>query len=183
MAWLKTASEAGSRRQVAQPAHAQEHDPRVDAGRLEQRVHQARLVLAVAEATGEHLLHRIGLEAVDAELEPDVARARDHLAVDRLHDLPPELRLSETGVLRPGPHLGHDAGRRGADAGAGTNLLPHQPLVEAGHLVPGGVGGDVNRGRKTRTMPGHPRLEHEARQVGGGPAVLAQAAGRIFHGP
>ena len=60
--------------QVAHPPGAQEHQPRVDPERLEHRVHEGSLVLAVAEPAGEHGLHRVGLEAVDPELQRHVPR-------------------------------------------------------------------------------------------------------------
>ena len=117
-------------------------------------MHERRLVLAVAEAAGQDRLHRIRLERVDAELQSDVARARDHEVVDRAD---PRQLVAHRDSL-------HRFLRRGADVVGHAELVLDQTPVEPPDVVPGPVGGDVDVSEHL-AVARHRRLRHELGDV------------------
>ncbi len=135
---------------------------------------QRRLVLAVAEAAREHAVDPVRLEAVDAELERDVAGVLHHEAVDRLH---------HRGLV-----LAVDAGERLGDGlldvGVGDELIADQAPVVAADLVPALVGRDV-QGRGDLAPARHARLGDDARDVLRRPLVELPPVGlrdhRVLH--
>ena len=127
-------------------------------------MHQRSLVLAVAEAAGEDRLHRVRLEGVDAEFEPDVAGARDDEVV---HGADARCFLALGDSL-------HRFLRGGADVVGHAQLVLDQAPIEATHVVPGPVGGDVNV-REHLAVAGHRRLGNELGDVPRRPAAPAPA--------
>ena len=148
----------------AQPLHAQQRQPRVDTQRLEHRVHQRSLVLAVAEAAAEDRLHRVGLERVDPELQAHVAGARHHELVDgadarRLVALRDALDRFLGGLT---------------DLVGDPELILDQAPVEAAHVFPGAVGGDVHVGQHLAGSR-HGGLGHQPRHFARDPALPGAA--------
>ena len=131
---------------------AHEDEIRVDADLAQHRDEQRRLVLAVAEAAREHLRDLVGLEAVDAELEAHVARARDDEVVDGAH-------ARAVVVARR-----DDGARRAAQLVVGRELLLDEPPVPRADVVPARVRADVQVGRDLGE-PGHGRLGVDGRDV------------------
>ena len=131
----------------AQPLHPQQRQPRVDAEGFEHRVHQGRLVLAIAEAPGKDGLHRIGLEGIDAEFESDVASAGEHEVVNGA-DAPLLVALG---------NAAHRCLGGGADLVGDAELVLDEAPVEPRDPFPVGVGGDVHVGEEV-ARPRHRRL-------------------------
>ena len=97
---------------------------RLDAERVEHRDDERRLVFAVAEAAREDLRAAVRLEAVDPELERDVARLLDDVVVDGADLLAVGLET-----------LGRCSARR-RDLVVGDELVLDEAPVPAAHARP-----------------------------------------------
>ena len=134
-------------------------------------MHEGSLVLAVAEPAGEHGLHRVGLEAVDPELQRHVPRPRHHVVVHGA-DAPLLVASGDAAhrLLGGGAHLVGDA-----------QLVLHQAPVEARDALPVLVGRHVHV-REQVAGARHRRLRHHARDVARRPALPGAAIGQLALG-
>ncbi len=136
---------------AAAHARADEDDGGGDARLAEHGDDDRRLVLAVAPAARDRLRAAAGLDALEAQLERDVAEAR--------------------GVLVDGPHLGgvvlealRDLLDLAPDLVVHVELIAREAPVERAHVVPALEGGDVDVRHDLR-VGGHHRLRREGGDV------------------